>query len=236
MATNYVQPGSAITLAAPYDRLSGQGAQVGSVFGVADADVLSTVNGTFHTEGVWDLAKTSAQAWTQGQKIYWDNSNKRCDSDGTLGMLIGVATEAAANPSSTGKVRLNGSSPATSEGPQAAIVSLTDNGGGTADDTVALQAEPVTLTDSTGFSGTHDDTLAATTVPVDITGGEAPTEAEHNALLAVVRVMGQNASDTAQKVIELVTLAGVAQDNLKELTTKVQSILVALRAYGVIAP
>jgi hypothetical protein len=37
---------------------------------------------------------------------------------------------------------------------------LTDNGGGTADQTVADQSEPTTLTDSTGDSATHDDTLA----------------------------------------------------------------------------
>lgn len=61
----------------------------------------------------------------------------------------------------------------------------------------------VTLTDSTGLDGTHDDTLAATTVPAAITGGESPTEAEHNALRAVVAVMAQNASDMAQKIIEL---------------------------------
>ncbi len=118
----------------------------------------------------------------------------------------------------------------------AAIASLTDNGGGTADGTVASQAAPVTLTDSTGLSGTHDDTLAATTVPADLTGGEAPTEAEHNALLAVVRVMAQNASDNAQKIIELVTLGGVAQNNLKELTAKLELILAALRTAKIIAP
>jgi hypothetical protein len=61
----------------------------------------------------------------------------------------------------------------------------------------------VDLTDSTGLSGTHNDTLSATTVPADITGGESPTEAEHNALLAVTRVIAQNASDTAQKVLEI---------------------------------
>lgn len=61
----------------------------------------------------------------------------------------------------------------------------------------------VSLTDSTGLSGTHDDTLAATTVPADIAGGESPTEAEHNAVLAVLRVMAQNASDQAQKTLEI---------------------------------
>lgn len=97
---------------------------------------------------------------------------------------------------------------------------LTDSGGGTADQTVASQAAPVTITDSTGQSGTHDDTLAATTTMADITGGESPTEAEFNTLLAEVRVMCQNISDLGQKVIELVTLAGTAQNNLKEVTTE----------------
>jgi predicted RecA/RadA family phage recombinase len=275
---NYIKPGATLTLVAPYDRTSGQGALVGSIFGVATATVVSGDEGEFQTEGVHDLTKTSAQAWTQGQKIHWDNSNKRCDSDSTVGPLIGFATIAAANPSSTGRVKLLGNVPATAEGPQAAIAdltdnsggaaadgtigavtaptALTDNGGGTADGTVASQAAPVTLTDSTGLSGTHDDTLAATTVPADITGGESPTEAEHNAALAVIRVIAQNASDTGQKVIELVTLASTARDNLKELTTaegqnrtaivaltdavkelsaKTNAILAALRAAGTIS-
>ena len=269
MALVYVQAGNTITLAAPYDRTSGQGAQVGSLFGVALQTVLNTVEGEFAVEGVWTLAKTSAQAWTRGQKIYWDNSNKRCDSDGTVGMLIGVATVVADNPSSTGTVRLNGVAPDTAEGPQAAIASLTDNGGGTADGTVAAQAEPVSLTDSTGVSGSHDDTLAdglTASAPAAITdytahasGGTTVTSAgatdldstaaalallvdEVTALTAVVDdvvtdlgVQNQNDSDLAQKVIELVALAAVQQDNMKELTTKVEAILVALRAYGVIA-
>lgn len=103
-------------------------------------------------------------------------------------------------------------------------VSLTDNGGGTADGTVASQAAPTTLTDSTGLSGTHDDTLAAVTVPADLTGGESPTEAEHNTLLAVIRVIAQNQSDSGQKIIELVTLATTAQNNLKEVTTRLAEV------------
>lgn len=63
----------------------------------------------------------------------------------------------------------------------------------------------VALTDSTGQSGTHDDTLAATTTMADITGGQDPTEAEFNTLLAQVRIMCQNASDTAQKLNEVIS-------------------------------
>jgi hypothetical protein len=46
---------------------------------------------------------------------------------------------------------------------------LTDNGGGTADQTVASMAAPTTITDSTGLDGTHDDTLAATAALVTLT-------------------------------------------------------------------
>jgi hypothetical protein len=60
------------------------------------------------TLGVWSLAKTSGQAWVVGDIIYWDNANARADNVPTAGFRrIGVAVEAAANPSSTGKVRLD---------------------------------------------------------------------------------------------------------------------------------
>lgn len=220
MASNYVQPGDTITLAAPYDRTTGQGALVGSIFGVALQTVLNTVNGEFATKGVWTLTKTSAQAWTQGQKIYWDNSNKRCDSDSTVGMLIGVATAVADNPSSTGDVRLNGVSPATAEGPQGAIVALTDStgGSGTHDDTLA---DGLTTSDPDALTGTALGDLVATN-----SGWGSSTEAgfdsiatKHDALVADVAsihaklllaidditVQNQNDSDLAQKILEIRT-------------------------------
>lgn len=156
---SYKQPGDILTLAAPYDRTSGQGAKVGAIFGVAAYDVLSGADGEFKTEGVFSLAKTSAQAWSVGDRIYWDDSNKRCDTDSTVGMLIGYATSAAANPSSTGEVKLLGGAPDMLEGRQAAIADLTA-----------------------------------------ITGGESPTEAEHN--LVVTKV---NAIITALEVAGILT-------------------------------
>jgi predicted RecA/RadA family phage recombinase len=104
----YLQPGKVITLAAPYDRTGGQGCLVGSLFGVAAADVLSGGSMELITEGVFSLAKLSAQAWTEGQLIYWDNTAKHCTSVSTSNTRIGCATAVAANPSAVGNVRLNG--------------------------------------------------------------------------------------------------------------------------------
>jgi predicted RecA/RadA family phage recombinase len=108
MADNLIQEGDVLSLAAPYAVSSGDGALIGTLFGVALVTLASGDTGSFMTEGVWSLKKTSAQAWTVGAKIYWDNTNKECTTTSTSNTLIGCATAAAANPSSTGHVRLNG--------------------------------------------------------------------------------------------------------------------------------
>lgn len=179
MAGNFKQPGDVITLAAPYDRTTGQGAQVGSLFGVALSTVLEAAEGEFKTTGVWELTKVGSQAWSAGDKVYWDNSNKRCTTVATDGMLIGVATEAVADGAgdTTGTVRLNGVAPATAEGPQSAIASFT----------FGTNIEAATANDAlTDSSATN------------------PTEAQFNELA-------------------------------KEVGTKVNAILAALRAAGIIA-
>ena len=103
---NYVQQGATLTVAAPYDVASGDGALIGSLFGVASGDALNTVDGEFVTEGVFDLKKLVAQAWAVGAKIYWDNTAKQCTTVTTANTLIGLCVLAAANPSTTGRVKL----------------------------------------------------------------------------------------------------------------------------------
>jgi len=107
---NFVQAGDTITVAAPYDRTSGQAAQVGQLFGVCTADSLSGADVALKTSGIFDLNKIGSQAWTVGQLIYWDNTNKRCTNVATGNLLIGAAVSAVDNAagSTTGRVRLNG--------------------------------------------------------------------------------------------------------------------------------
>ncbi|WP_018407923.1 DUF2190 family protein [Methylocystis rosea] len=106
MATSFIQSGEAVEFAAPYAVASGAGALIGAIFGVAQTTLGNGERGAFQLCGVWELAKNSAEAWTEGAKIYWDNTNKRCTTTASGNTLIGVATEAAANPSSVGRVRL----------------------------------------------------------------------------------------------------------------------------------
>ncbi len=106
---NYIQTGDNLTLPAPYDVDSGDGALVGSIFGVAAGDAATGEDVDLVTRGVFELPKTSALAISVGDKLYWDNTAKLVNKTSTDNTLIGVAVSAAVNPSATVNVRLNGS-------------------------------------------------------------------------------------------------------------------------------
>jgi predicted RecA/RadA family phage recombinase len=105
---NYVQPGKTITLTAPTGGVTaGLGYFIGGVFVIATGTVAATLPFEGMTEGVFDLAKTSAQAWSEGDDVYWDAANSRATTFIVGTRRIGVAVAAAANPSATGRVRLD---------------------------------------------------------------------------------------------------------------------------------
>lgn len=177
---NYIQQGDLMDVTAPANVASGDGVQVGSLFGVAVHDAASGKALVIKTKGVYELKKIESQAWTVGAKVYWDNSEKECTTDGTKGMLIGVAAEAVTDSATAtlGKVRLNGVAPDTAEGPQGPIADLT--------------------------MGTNV-TAATANGSLEDSGSTNPTEANFN-------------------------------NNMKELGVKINDILAALRAAGIIAP
>jgi predicted RecA/RadA family phage recombinase len=108
MARNYVQPGETLTLPAPRNVASGDGMLVGSIFAVA----LAAASAGQPVEGrrieVFDLTKATGQAWTPGQKVYWDNTAFNVTSSASGNTLIGAATQAQAAGDTIGRVLLSG--------------------------------------------------------------------------------------------------------------------------------
>jgi predicted RecA/RadA family phage recombinase len=102
---NRIQKGECLDLAAPRTLTSGQGALIGSIFGVATVDVASTVTAAFETRGVYDLTKATGSV-TQGAKVYWDDTAHNVTTTATANTLIGVATQAAASGDATVRVKL----------------------------------------------------------------------------------------------------------------------------------
>tara|TARA_R110002110_G_scaffold4850_2_gene24451 strand:- start:328 stop:660 length:333 start_codon:yes stop_codon:yes gene_type:complete len=105
---NFVSEGQVVTLTAPYEVASGQGLLVGSLFGVAATDAVISTGVEALTTGVVNLTKAGSQAWTQGAKIYWDDSNRECTTTASGNKLIGAAVRAEASAAIIGRVRLNG--------------------------------------------------------------------------------------------------------------------------------
>ena len=112
MASNYLQPGETLTLTAPTGGTTkGVGFIDGSIFAIALDSIAQTLPVQGTRLGVWSHAKAPSQAWTEGQAIYWDDTNKRFSNVATVGFFrVGVAVEAVAGGAgdTTGKVCLTG--------------------------------------------------------------------------------------------------------------------------------
>lgn len=106
MVSKYIQKGDTITLTAPADVVSGAGLLVGSIFAVAATTVLSGASVEGHVVGVFDLAKTGAQAATAGAKLYWDDATKLVTTTAGGNTFIGHAIVAAAGGDATVRTRL----------------------------------------------------------------------------------------------------------------------------------
>lgn len=106
---NFIARGETLEITAGADIASGAGVLVGATFGVAAGAIANGEKGIINLGGVYELPKVSAQAWSQGARIYWEAAESRCTTTVGSNTLIGIAYEAALNPSANGKVRLNGS-------------------------------------------------------------------------------------------------------------------------------
>lgn len=106
---NYIQPGEHLTLTMTAAVASDAGVLVGAIFGVAQSAAAENQQTVLVRRGVFDLPKVAAEAWTVGEQVYWNDTDQICtntpDEDD---VLIGAAVEAAANPSPTGSVLLDG--------------------------------------------------------------------------------------------------------------------------------
>lgn len=109
MATNFIQPGNTITVVAPSAVKSGDLVVIDTLAGVAVTDAASGSPVEIMTTGVFELKKTSAQAWAVGNAIYATAAGVATTDAGTTpaNTLIGAAIAPAANPSATGRVRLS---------------------------------------------------------------------------------------------------------------------------------
>lgn len=103
----YVQDGDTLTLDPGATVATGVGCLFGAaLFGVAVRDAVSGTASEFQIRGVVTIGKTSALAISVGDRLFWDSTNKVVNKTTSAQQQVGIAVEAAANPSSTVKMLL----------------------------------------------------------------------------------------------------------------------------------
>lgn len=239
MATNCTQPeGDVLTLTAPYTVASGAGALVGKIFGVALDAVASGSEGEFKTKGIFTLAKLSTSVWVKGKtRIYWDDTNKRCDSDPAVGPCIGIAFAAAANPSSTGSVRLIGEQPLDKDTVSAGPAAASKNTAGAVTLTAAEVLGGIVVADCAGAGRTY--TLPTAALLVAAMPGAAIGD--------IVRCKIVNGSDAAETLTLAAGAGGafdanqtaasqvIPQNTSKDVLIRITNVTASSEAYVVYA-
>lgn len=105
---NYVQRGDTLDIVAAAAVSSGDVVIAGSIIGVANVDAEIGESFALDVVGVFTLPKTSALAISVGDVLYYDAANSVVNKTASGNTKIGVAVTAAANPSPSVNVRLNG--------------------------------------------------------------------------------------------------------------------------------
>lgn len=110
MASNYIQPGDIIdwTNSTGSAVASGDPVVVGKQqMGIALVDIANAASGSVALEGVYQLAKNTSQAITQGQRVFWNASTSKVDNIATINTyFLGYAVAAQGSSDTTVNVLL----------------------------------------------------------------------------------------------------------------------------------
>jgi predicted RecA/RadA family phage recombinase len=106
---NYLQRGDVISIAAPAGGvLSCQGILIGNLFGIAATDAAEGQTFELATRGVYNLPKAANVALAAGDRVSWDAANNQIVAPAAGMAPVGIVVLAAANGTTSVRVRLDG--------------------------------------------------------------------------------------------------------------------------------
>lgn len=100
-------PADTLEMTAPSGGVvSGTAYLIGSIFGVAVADAAEGDPFSLKVQGEFTLPKNNAEATTQGQALYWDDTGKKLTTTAGSNKIVGAATVAHADVDTTQEIVL----------------------------------------------------------------------------------------------------------------------------------
>jgi predicted RecA/RadA family phage recombinase len=106
---NFVHDGNTVVVPAPREVFSGDGVQVGALFGIAATWAPAGQKVALSLRGVFEVKKVANEYWPVGARIYWDDSQHIFCADPSNAAFVGVAVEETKMEApGVGRIRLNG--------------------------------------------------------------------------------------------------------------------------------
>ncbi|MDP3405052.1 MAG: DUF2190 family protein [Brevundimonas sp.] len=103
----HVQPGDSLDFVAPSGGVvAGMAYKIGLLIHVAATTALEGASYSGDIVGVFDVPAATSQAWTQGVKVYWDDTAKTFTTTASGNTACGHAAYAKDSAAAIGKVRL----------------------------------------------------------------------------------------------------------------------------------
>lgn len=110
MSKNFIQEGKVLTFEnidpVAGDINSGDIIVIGAIAGVAKTSIPNGKKGAVGISGIYSLPKASGVV-SQGQKLYWSDTNSNLSTTATGNTLVGVAASAALSADSNVQLLLN---------------------------------------------------------------------------------------------------------------------------------
>ncbi len=104
---NYVHPGAVVPLTAPSGGVvSGRGVKIGAIIAIAASTKAAGESFEGALEGVFDVASDTGAAWAEGDKVYWNDTDKVFTKTANGNTLAGLVVAAKVSGGTTGRVNL----------------------------------------------------------------------------------------------------------------------------------
>jgi predicted RecA/RadA family phage recombinase len=104
----YVQNGNVIDVIASADISVGDVVPLTNMCGVALVDIAANDTGSVKLDGVFTLPTDTGAAWSVGEKVYWDATNKKATKTATSNTPLGFAVTAKVSAGTSCNVKLQG--------------------------------------------------------------------------------------------------------------------------------
>ncbi|MDO4560811.1 MAG: DUF2190 family protein [bacterium] len=86
---NFIEKGTNLRFTLSSAVKSGDLVIIGGLVTIATNDYAANTEGVYCTEGVYELAKTAGDTFTDGCKVYWDATNKKVTTTSTNNTFCG---------------------------------------------------------------------------------------------------------------------------------------------------